>query len=326
MPGTSAVVTDTVGGEAGSPIGRPAGIAMDEDGRLWIADALNHEIRRVDPASGEASIFGREGQGPGEFGRPEGVAIRDGEVRVVDFRNRRVQTLSPSGQPVRSAMIESPLYLPLAIGPRGEIATPALGQFGALAAVHPAEGGAPRYLGQAEAPAPTSISQSRLREQVQAGNIPSEFLNNVLPVVREDGGLWLVTQADGKVLAFGDSGELTWERGLPELYVAAARARFFEAWAATPVEGVPVPWMARGAAEFEGDLWLMVDAPDGGGSHLLVYEGETGRLLRVDHLPLRSPGWCLAIDPIRPEQILVCLPEEAIVVRIDLSGLGVNPT
>lgn len=252
MPGTSAVVPDTVGGEAGSPIGRPAGIAMDEDGRLWIADALNHEIRRVDPASGEASIFGREGQGPGEFGRPEGVAIRDSEVRVVDFRNRRVQPLSPSGPPVRSAMIESPLYLPLAIGPRGEIATPALGQFGALAAFHPAEGGAPRYLGQAEAPAPSSISQSRLRGQAQAGNIPSEFLDNVLPVVREDGGLWLVTQADGRVLAFGDSGELTWARGWPELYVAAACVRFFEAWAATPVEGVPVPWMARGGAEFGG--------------------------------------------------------------------------
>ena len=326
-PGTSAIVVDTLGGVAGSPIGRPSAIDMDPDGRLWIADALNHEIQMVDLASGESSIIGREGQGPGEFLRPEGVAVREGTVRVVEFRSRRVQTLTASGAFVSAEPINSMLLLPLSLGSRGEIATSILGQRGALAAYHSAEGGEPRYVGQAPAPPPISISQARLREQIQAGEIPSEFLNNVLPVVREGGGLWLVTQGDGKVLAFTDSGEPTWERDLPEPYVTAALARFFQAWAATPVEGVPVPWMARGGASFRGDLWLLVDAPTGEGSHLLVYDGDTGHLTRVEHLPLRSPGWCLAVDPVRPDKIFVCLPEEAIVVGIDLSGSpGAGPT
>jgi hypothetical protein len=326
-PGTSAVVVDTLEGEAGSPIGRPSGIDVDPDGRLWIADALSHEIQMVDLASGETSVIGREGQGPGEFLRPEAVTVREGMIRVVEFRSRRIQILTASGTFVSAEPINSMLLLPLSLGSRGEIATSVLGQRGALAAYHPAEGGEPRYVGQAPAPPPTSISQARLREQIQTGEIPSEFLNNVLPVVREGGGLWLVTQGDGRVLAFAGSGEPIWERDLPEPYVTAARARFFQAWAATPVEGVPVPWMARGGASFRGDLWLLVDAPTGEGSHLLVYEGDTGRLTRVEHLPLRSPGWCLAVDPVRPEKIFVCLPEEAIVVGIDLSGSpGADPT
>lgn len=71
-----------------------------EDGRTWlIASAKSsHRLVVFDADSGERlRTVGREGDGPGQFNRPNGVAVQGDHLFVVERDNRRVQVLSLPG-------------------------------------------------------------------------------------------------------------------------------------------------------------------------------------------------------------------------------------
>ena len=71
-----------------------------EDGRTWlIASAKSsHRLVVFDADSGERlHTVGREGDGPGQFNRPNGVAVQGDHLFVVERDNRRVQVLSLPG-------------------------------------------------------------------------------------------------------------------------------------------------------------------------------------------------------------------------------------
>ena len=67
-------VVEVIGGP-GAGIGQfasPAGLAVDHDGNLYVADSYHHRIQRITPA-GDVSALGRRGAGPGEFLNPQAV-------------------------------------------------------------------------------------------------------------------------------------------------------------------------------------------------------------------------------------------------------------
>ncbi|MBW2613182.1 MAG: SMP-30/gluconolactonase/LRE family protein, partial [Deltaproteobacteria bacterium] len=85
----------------------PSGIAVHDDGTLYIADMSNHRIRKVD-AQGIIStfagsdMFGHEGDGgPADLARlrnPRGVAVdRAGNVYIADDTNSRIRQVSSNG-------------------------------------------------------------------------------------------------------------------------------------------------------------------------------------------------------------------------------------
>jgi RHS repeat-associated protein len=82
----------------------PSGIAVDERGNVWVADTLNHKVRRI-AASGVTTTIAGSGE-PGEaedgtslgeakFRQPSGLAIA-GAVYVVDSKNDAIRVLLPA--------------------------------------------------------------------------------------------------------------------------------------------------------------------------------------------------------------------------------------
>lgn len=78
----------------------PKGMAVGDDGRLYVADSRNHRIQVFDLATGApVAAWGSEGSGPGQFNDPWGVAVGpDGVVYVADTWNHRIQKLDRDGR------------------------------------------------------------------------------------------------------------------------------------------------------------------------------------------------------------------------------------
>jgi len=80
-------------------LGQPRGVAVGQDGAVFVCDFENHRILKLDHQLRPLLGWGREGEGPGEFNQPCGVAVGPtGEVYVADTWNHRVQVFSPEGE------------------------------------------------------------------------------------------------------------------------------------------------------------------------------------------------------------------------------------
>ncbi|MGQ9572852.1 MAG: flippase activity-associated protein Agl23 [Dehalococcoidia bacterium] len=82
-------------GQQGSSPGRfikPAGLALDGDGNLYVADSGNHRIQKFDRKGQFVAEVGSYGNGEGEFNEPWGVAVdKEGNLYVADTWNNRIQ-------------------------------------------------------------------------------------------------------------------------------------------------------------------------------------------------------------------------------------------
>ena len=96
-------------GEHGSEPGqldRPARMALDAEGQLLVVDSLNR-VQRFTLVGEYIDGFGTYGDAPGEFDMSWGIAVdAEGCIYVGDWRNDRVQKLSPTGEPIDGDRIE----------------------------------------------------------------------------------------------------------------------------------------------------------------------------------------------------------------------------
>jgi phage tail-like protein len=87
-------------------IGGAAGIAVDTDGNLYIADPVNHRILRHDACTGEVEplrCFGGEGHLPGQLRTPRGVLVGPREaLYVADSGNHRIQVVDLATLQIRA--------------------------------------------------------------------------------------------------------------------------------------------------------------------------------------------------------------------------------
>jgi DNA-binding beta-propeller fold protein YncE len=74
---------------------KPTGLAVDQEGNLYVCDTLNDRIEIFDADGKFIGTFGKAGDGPGYFARPKGVAIdSDGHIWVADGQQDRVQVFN----------------------------------------------------------------------------------------------------------------------------------------------------------------------------------------------------------------------------------------
>jgi DNA-binding beta-propeller fold protein YncE len=87
--------------EEGQLFTNPNSIAVDPDGLIYVTDAISARVVVLDPDGNFVRMFGKRGDGPGNFARPKGIAIdSDGNIWVADAQLHRLQALSPTGAPL----------------------------------------------------------------------------------------------------------------------------------------------------------------------------------------------------------------------------------
>lgn len=93
--------------ESKSSFWGPRGIAVDQNGQVYVSDTGNKRIVIFDSEGNYLTEFGTAGFDPGQFDEPVGVAVGDdGVVYVTDTWNQRVQSFIPND--------DGMVYVPLA--------------------------------------------------------------------------------------------------------------------------------------------------------------------------------------------------------------------
>ncbi len=86
-------------GEAQGQVVWPTSIALDGQGKVYVADEWLNRISIFDKDGEFLSSWGNAGSGDGEIDRPAGIVIGgDGTMFLTDSRNHRVQKFSLDGQ------------------------------------------------------------------------------------------------------------------------------------------------------------------------------------------------------------------------------------
>jgi hypothetical protein len=79
-------------------IGYARSFDFDKDGNLYILDAKNSKIQKFDKNYNLISIFGGQGQGPGEFVQAANVIVKGDTLLVPDIRSWKVNKLELDGK------------------------------------------------------------------------------------------------------------------------------------------------------------------------------------------------------------------------------------
>jgi len=76
----------------------PQSMAVDENDRIWVADACNHRIQVFDTQGKLVMLWGSEGGELGELYYPYDLVLDDDTVYVCEYGNHRVQKFTRDGR------------------------------------------------------------------------------------------------------------------------------------------------------------------------------------------------------------------------------------
>lgn len=87
---------------AGRRLSRPAGIDLDDEQTLWVADACNHRIVRFNLEGEVLSTFGTYGRGTGQLRYPYDIDVSpEGTLLVCEYGGDRLQWFTKDGRSLR---------------------------------------------------------------------------------------------------------------------------------------------------------------------------------------------------------------------------------
>ncbi len=100
------------GAEEGQ-LSHPSGVAVDEQGQVYVADTGNHRVVVLDDQGALVSVWGEPGDGPGQFAEVFDIAMTpEGNVAVLDAANQVVSLWTPAGEFLRELGRDLALYHP----------------------------------------------------------------------------------------------------------------------------------------------------------------------------------------------------------------------
>ena len=76
-----------------SPLALPRGLAVDDRGTVWVADAFSFDIVEISKAGKIVDRFGERGVEPGQVNFPNDVDVAGDLLLITDKENNRVEVV-----------------------------------------------------------------------------------------------------------------------------------------------------------------------------------------------------------------------------------------
>jgi DNA-binding beta-propeller fold protein YncE len=87
-------------GDDDASLEKPEGIAVDEEGNIFVADYASGFVKKYDASYQWLTTFSGYGSKPGETMKSEFMGIRDGRLYVPDAGNNRINVFALDGKPL----------------------------------------------------------------------------------------------------------------------------------------------------------------------------------------------------------------------------------
>lgn len=239
-------------------------MTVGNDGRLYLLDARSRRVVRLEPASGDTAMIGRDGEGPGEFRRPIAVTVANDTVWVHDPGTGRLQAFSTSGEYFAGSRVEgSELGGGASIRPGGHLAAATGGRDSTMVEVFDRDARRVSAFGTPVAPPSEFWDFTAMKSQIAAGGVPDQFRNIALPEWDPDGSLWLVLVGEGTIRRYSAGGDLQWEIALEDQAMDGIRNAFFARNRdnPNPTAIYPLRFVRDLKANRDG-LWLVLNTPE----------------------------------------------------------------
>jgi sugar lactone lactonase YvrE len=189
----------------------PSGLAIDDQGRLYVLDSGNHRVQVFSPEGKYLKTIGRKGQGPGEFFMPSSIGLGPkGALFVGERQAARIQEIGPDGKLGRTIKLTEGAAGDALVLPGGGFVM-AAGMGGGMVSI---QVGGP----QDAAPAPLLKAldvEGRTLREFGAPAVYGDFLvdrtaNQVMTAPDGQGGIYAVFPYQNRIERYSPAGKLLW--------------------------------------------------------------------------------------------------------------------
>lgn len=187
----------------------PVGIAVSEEGKIYILDSNDNNIKVFQNDGAFLKTIGREGDGPGELRRPWIFKFIRDRIYIADANNRRVQVIDMDGK------YEAGYKAPIAFGKgmafdaQGNLYLNTQGlRSPNLISVYDNQGNFLKEFGGLEGKSFDFYDFTLIKGQIKKGQIPDSMKNDLMLIANEKGGLYAVHSSLNKLKKFSNKGGL----------------------------------------------------------------------------------------------------------------------
>jgi len=251
--------------------GNPVDLKIAQDGKIYILDSKDSDIKVFQKDGTFIRRLGREGSGPGEFKRPWTLHVLGDYLYVSDTGNGRFQVLTKGGTYQKSVRLPVEFGQGMAFDNRANIYLNTRGfRSSKIISAYDQQGNLIREFGDLEGRAIQFYDLTLIKKQIKNNEIPDNFKNEVLLIADNSGNLFAIHSAINKLKKYSAQGDLLAQTEIKSEVYKDIYKLFLKQnseIAENPSAYYPLRYISDLAVDKDGRLFVLLNDP----SKLTIY-------------------------------------------------------